>query len=93
MILKSGSATFQGVTTTIATKTADNTDNTVLLGNASNSFDRYDTKVYGFQIYEGNNLIMNLIPAKRNSDELPGLYDIVNNTFYTSDGTSDFIYE
>ena len=93
MILKSGSATFQGVTTTIATKTADNTDNMVLLGNVNNSFDRYDTKVYGFQIYEGNNLIMNLIPAKRNSDEVPGLYDIVNNTFYTSDGTSDFIYE
>jgi hypothetical protein len=99
MIVKSDSATFQGETRQIATKTGNNTANMLLLSSfaASTSkierFDRYDTKVYGFQIYEGNTIIKNLIPAKRNTDDKIGLYDIINNTFYLSDGSSDFIYE
>ena len=43
------------------------------------------------QISEGTNLVRNLIPCYRNSDNVVGLYDIVNNVFYTNDGTGDFI--
>ena len=95
MIVKSGSATFQGVTIQVATKTADNVDNMVLLGsfnrtqNKIMAFNRYDAKVYGFQIYEGDKMIMNLVPYMKNNRA--GLYDLVGNKFYLSDGSSDFL--
>lgn len=98
MILKSGTATFQGVTHEIETKTADNIDGMLLLGGYNTTdeavriFNRYDAKVYGFQIYEGETLIRNMVPCYRKSDGIAGLYDLVNNVFYDSDGTSDFIY-
>lgn len=96
MTVKSGSATFQDATLEVATKTADNTENMVLLGNFNTTqnkvvaFNRYDAKVYGFQIYEGETLVRNFVPYKKNNEA--GLYDLVNNKFYTSDGTGSFEY-
>lgn len=96
MTVKSGSATFQGVTIEVATKTSNNTENMVLLGgfnttqNKVVAFNRYDAKVYGFQIYEGETLVRNFVPYKKNNEA--GLYDLVNNKFYTSDGTGPFEY-
>lgn len=98
-IVKSGSASFQGQTNNIAVKTANNTENMILLGgfnSAENnilSFNRYDTKIYGFQIYEGDTLVMNLTPAKSRETNKIGLYDTVSKQFFISNGTSDFIYE
>ena len=40
--------------------------------------------------YEGETLTANLIPAKRNSDSVIGLYDFVNDVFYTNAGTGTF---
>lgn len=37
------------------------------------------------------NCILNLIPCKRKSDNKPGMYDIVNNKFYTNQGTGEFL--
>lgn len=99
MIVKSGSATFQGETIEVATKTENNTENMILLGqfnttqNAILAFNRYDAKIYGFQIYEGDTLIMNLTPAKSRDTNKIGLYDTVSKQFFISNGTADFIYE
>lgn len=41
-------------------------------------------KIYYYLLYENNILIRTYIPCKRNSDGVAGLYDIVNNQFYTS---------
>ena len=49
-------------------------------------------KLYNFKIYYNNNLIRNFIPCYRNSNNEVGLYDIVNNTFYTNQGTGVFTY-
>ena len=73
-------------------------DNMVLLGSFSRDhnpnqilpFDRYDTKIYSFKIYENGNLIIDLEPATSNGEV--GFYDTVNNQFLTSNGSSDFIY-
>lgn len=35
---------------------------------------------------------IHLIPALRGQDSKPGLYDIVNNTFYANAGTGEFLY-
>lgn len=37
-----------------------------------------------------NELIKNFIPCYRKSDNKPGLYDLVNNEFYTNQGTGNF---
>jgi len=73
-------------------------DNMVLLGSMSRdhevneilAFNRYDTKIYSFKIYEKEKLIMDLEPATTNGEV--GLYDKVNNQFFISNGPSDFIY-
>ena len=61
--------------------------------NTNGSFDSqaYIGKIYYFKIYDNNILVRNMIPAQRNSDNVLGLYDTVNNVFYTNSGTQDFI--
>ena len=100
LTLKSGLAVFQDETLTLETKTLDNTDNLLLLGNYSfvesdviDPFSRYDVRVYGFQIYEGNELMRDLVPVKRNSDNAIGMYDLINGVFYGNDGTGEFVYK
>ena len=47
-------------------------------------------RVYSFKIYNGYYLIRNFVPAVRNSDNTVGLYDEVNDVFYTNSGTGTF---
>jgi len=50
-------------------------------------------KIYYLKIYEDlsqTNLRMNFIPCYRKSDNKPGLYDLVNDVFYTNAGTGEF---
>ena len=37
-------------------------------------------------------LVRHLIPAKRNSDSVVGMYDIMNDVFLTNQGTGEFVY-
>ncbi len=48
-------------------------------------------KIYSVQIYDGNTLIRNLVPVRRDSDGTLGMYDTVNNVFYTNSGTGTFV--
>ena len=50
------------------------------------------TKLYNFKIYDGDTLIRDFIPCYRNSDNEVGLYDLVDNKFYTNAGTGKFEY-
>jgi hypothetical protein len=50
-------------------------------------------KLYYFEIYENDILVKNLIPARRNLDNVVGLYDIVNNVFLMNSGTGNFVSE
>ncbi len=47
-------------------------------------------KLYSMKIYSNEVLVRNFIPCYRNSDNEIGLYDLVNNTFYTNAGTETF---
>lgn len=49
-----------------------------------------NSKIYGCKIYDNDILVRNYIPALR-SDGIAGLYDAVNDTFYTSSSTSNFV--
>ena len=46
-------------------------------------------KIYSCKIYNNNVLVRNFIPAK-NSSNVVGMYDLVNNVFYTNQGTGTF---
>jgi len=47
-------------------------------------------RIYYLKITEGNQLVRNFIPARRNSDNALGMYDTVSGTFFTNAGTGTF---
>ena len=49
-------------------------------------------KIFSCKIYENSVLVRNYIPCYRNSDNVVGMYDIVNNVFYTNQGSGVFTY-
>ena len=47
--------------------------------------------LYGFDIYEGGSLQHSFVPCRRNSDDAPGLYDVIGNKgFLAKSGTGAF---
>lgn len=58
------------------------------------SYTYSNIKLKSFYVYETEDetaLLRNFVPAKRNSDSVIGLYDIVNDVFYTNAGTGEFV--
>jgi len=47
-------------------------------------------KIYFLKITKSNELIRDFIPCYRKSDNVIGMYDLVENKFYTNDGTGEF---
>ena len=47
-------------------------------------------KLYNLKIYNSGILIRHFIPAKRNKDNVIGMYDTINRAFYTNSGTGAF---
>lgn len=48
-------------------------------------------RIWYTEIIQNNVLVCSLLPAKRNSDNVLGLYDIVSGTFLTNAGTGNFV--
>ena len=46
--------------------------------------------IYKFTIAENNAAILDFTPCYRKSDNKPGMYDLVTNTFFTNAGTGEF---
>lgn len=46
--------------------------------------------IYSCQIYQGNELIYDLVPCYRKNDIKPGMYDFANDYFYTNAGSGEF---
>ncbi len=61
--------------------------------NDNNTINKGKVKIYNFKLKEGStpSVIQNLVPARRNSDGVLGMYDTVSNTFFTNKGTGEFI--
>ena len=62
---------------------ATNTTGTVGFGGGS-------LKMYYFKIWNNDTLVRDYIPCYRTSDGVIGLYDLVENKFYTNSGTGNF---
>lgn len=57
----------------------------------TNTYTHYDLMVYSCGIYENGTLVKAFIPCYRKSDKVAGMYDLVNNEFYTNQGNGEFI--
>lgn len=62
--------------------------NRALTGAAN--FAKAGTRVYVFKVYEEEKLIQYLIPAKRKSDGVKGMLDMVSGQFLINQGTGEF---
>lgn len=51
------------------------------------------SRIGRFRVSEGDNVVVELIPCYRNSDNEVGFYDRVSNTFLTNQGTGTFTYQ
>lgn len=51
---------------------------------------RFGGKLWYFKMWDDNVLIRDLVPCYRKADNEIGLYDLVNNVFYTNQGTGSF---
>ena len=82
-----------GVTASCASTTATNGNNplTLFCGLWSTGPWRNGMgKIYSFKVTKNNTLVRDLVPAKRDSDEKYGMYDIVNDVFYVSPNNVNF---
>ena len=99
IVAKRGSSTCSWTTTTYGTQTAsvgiaeysDAGLLTIFGSSATSAYNSYEMRLYSFKIYDNTDqLVNNLIPVKRNSDDELGLYDLITNTFYPNTGTGTF---
>lgn len=81
-----------GATTQISTSSFTSSRNIVLFArNFNYNVEGYITmKLYSCKFYDGDTLIRDYVPCYRKSDSVIGLYDLVNNQFYTNAGTGTF---
>lgn len=98
-VLKNGEQTLRVNDTPVALSGTSTTDiNTnvnmyIFAMNKNNSEVIYPSKfkLYMMRIYEVNTMVRDYIPCYRKSDGVAGLYDAVNNKFYTNAGTGSFL--
>lgn len=65
--------------------------NTVLFGcNSGGTIVRNPLRIKKYSVKRNGSLIQDLVPAIRNSDNEPGMYDLVSKTFYTNAGSGTF---
>ena len=49
-----------------------------------------NTRIYYFKIWNNNTLVRDFVPARRNSDNVLGMWDIVSEQFFTNQGNGNF---
>lgn len=52
-----------------------------------------NSKIYFVRIWDDDILTHHFIPLVRNADDKPGMYDLVNDVFYTNAGTGEFTWK
>lgn len=58
--------------------------------NGSGTDRPFTGQIYDIKIWQGSTLVRDYVPCVRNSDGVAGLYDKVENKFYTNSGTGSF---
>jgi len=98
VLMRNGGATWtltdldESITKTIEINniTVNAITNLYLFGyNSSNVHS--NLRIYSCKIYDGQNLIRDFIPCCRESDNTVGMYDLINDIFYSSKSRNNFI--
>lgn len=76
--------------TSTNTYTYNATQSTIQIFKAARNTYYSTYKLYNFKLYDGDYLVRNFIPAKRKSDDVIGLFDIVSMQFFTNVGSGSF---
>lgn len=65
-----------------------------IFGRLSSSLDMQSrpVRIYWFIMMDNNTVVRHFIPVIRTADSKPGMYDLVNDVFYTNAGTGEFTY-
>lgn len=86
-LYNNGTYTINGKTETVGSGNPKNTHPCyIFVGNTGGRLDNTYTKakIFDFKMYKGETIVLSLIPAKRKSDGVIGMYDLVGRKFYTS---------
>ena len=59
-------------------------------GGTVNTNQSYRGRIYSMQMYENGSIVRDFQPARRNSDNVLGMYDKLNKVFYGNNGTGTF---
>ena len=91
---KEGVAIVDGQSYSLSTTSDFDTSLNFYLFSRNSTGTIYNSKVKQWicKMYYNNVLVRDFIPCYRNSDNEVGLYDLVNNVFYTNQGTGAFTY-
>jgi hypothetical protein len=79
------------VTNTRVTATATQSIYLFALNNLGTATTDSSSKIAKFEIYNNGVMVRNLVPVKRNSDNVLGMYDLVSGQFFTNQGTGSFV--
>lgn len=87
-------STINGTTKTYSSSAIDLTQSdTMFLGTThlGTTSGRAPTRIWSFKITKDGTVVRDFVPAKRNSDNVVGMYDTVSKRFFTNAGTGVFI--
>jgi hypothetical protein len=88
---RNGSVIFDGVTVTTSTQgTALPSDASLGMFARGDGSGKIIARIYSFNVKKDGTLIRNFVPAK-DSSGVVGMYDTVNNRFFTNTGTGTFV--
>lgn len=77
-----------------ATSVSENSSSTITLfcsNDRGNYVNFTPCRIYEYKYSENNVVLRHMFPAKRKSDDELGMYDVINDVFYTNAGTGTFI--
>ena len=77
-------ASYSGVNVKLGVLRMGDTNNSWFNGGAASG------TIYGYKLWKDEVLVSDCIPCYRKSDNIVGLYDLVNGVFYTNAGTGNF---
>ena len=92
--MKTGNAILDGTSRSISTTQGTENNTSIVLFRSKVGGNAYDigARIYSFVVRDSGTKVMELVPAKRNSDNEVGMYDLVSGSFLTNIGTGTFGY-
>ena len=86
-----GTATLDNTSYALTVDDLSEIDIPIYVGARNGSDSVSKVKYYDFSLTSNGREVMHLIPARRNNDNVLGMYDIVTGTFFTNAGSGTFV--